>query len=144
MQLFSGALKPEGNIEFTIESKEELSNLVLAIFKDLHDTGKKNGRTVLFVHLPILDDCETQLSDGLVEFFNDNSRKEGWLYINLIDDIRTLNTQEISRLFILKDIEGFSHSARHYTEQGNKYIYATMLAKMAKDPSMMKYVQTGR
>jgi hypothetical protein len=115
--------------------ESEMKELTLSIIRTLN---KKSDRTVLLVHLPTpWDYKDSQHSDLWRNFLHFHAKKNGWNYIDLIEDFRNLNAESIPELFIQKDLPGLEGSAGHYTEKGNQYIADLLIKKIASIPSIM-------
>ena len=48
--------------------------------------------------------------------------KQGWNYVDLVEQYCDLDSRLISDLFIQENIKGYIWSKGHYSEEGNKYI----------------------
>lgn len=119
------------------EMVTRIEKLTLAIFKSLHDYSHANNRRVLFVYLPTQLEYNNQEKTKLARgFIYSQAEHNSWLFIDLIDDFRSLAPGDVSELFLQRDLPGYKESKGHYTEKGNQYIADLIMKKITDDPKM--------
>lgn len=140
VKLMSSALNRIKDNTPETESKmneSEMSELIISIISDLYDSNRRPARTVFLVHLPMSKDYKTShQSDFWRNFLHSHAKKNGWIYIDLIEDLRNLNPESMSNLFIQEDLPGLVNSAGHYNENGNQYIADLIVKKIARSLSV--------
>jgi len=124
----------ENHRRVDIKTDQDSASLISTMFSRLQDMNEKAGRKVVFVFLPTREDFEGHGSDDLAAFLKSQAEREGWIYFNLIEDLRAMSAADVPGLFIQKDIPGFLYSAGHYNERGNQVISDLILGKIAGNP----------
>ncbi len=125
----------EENRKTTIARIKELTT---AVFGSLHDRHRENGRAVLFVHLPVMDDYrEAANTDLMRSFLAAEAEANGWFILDLVGEFRNLKPQEAGELFIREDLPGYTASRGHYSEKGNRYIAELLGREISRHPELL-------
>ena len=120
----------------TDDTVMRVKKLTRAIFKSLHDYNIQSNRRVLFVYLPTQKEYRKNMRTMTVRnFLSSQAEKNGWVFIDLFDDFRSLDPESIPELFLQSDIPGYTASKGHYTEKGNRYIANLIIKKIAGNPA---------
>lgn len=118
------------------EMVTRIEKLTLAIFKSLHDYNEQNSRRVLFVYLPTQLEYTNKKKTKIVRsFLSSQAEENDWLFIDLIGEFRDLAPEDVSQLFLQRDLPGYMESKGHYTEKGNRYIADLIIKKIADNPT---------
>ena len=97
---------------------------------------------MLLVHLPILDDYkDAEISNYWRYWLDSMANKNGWNYIDLIEELRNLEQDFVRDLFIQSNVSGYVASSGHYTEKGHRYIAEILVKKIAENPAIMDLVR---
>jgi hypothetical protein len=97
----------------------------LLIFSDVFAMHERAGRTGILVYLPIKDDYTGKDSDAWRAWLEGHARKNGWLFMDLVSEMRKLPKEDIRGLFI-RDDSPYAGARGHYTESGNAWVAATV------------------
>jgi lysophospholipase L1-like esterase len=117
------------------ETVTRVKKLTSAIFNSLYDYNKQNQRTILFIYLPTQMDYRNNIRTRIARsFLSSQAEQNRWLFIDLIDDFRSLAPEDVSELFIQRDLPGYKESKGHYTEKGNQYIADLIIKKITGNP----------
>lgn len=112
----------------SVEKEKQAREVAVRIFEDLAKISKSNNDTLVLVYLPTRDDFMGTQSEAWRQFLLDELRKRGLLFIDLIDEFRTLPPQEVRTLF--------DDNHNHYSEKGNSYIAALLYKKLLAIPGI--------
>jgi hypothetical protein len=66
------------------------------------------------------------------------SKKRGWVYIDLITEMRQLAPDQIEELFIPPDQIQFLYASGHYTVAGNKWVAQRVYQRISALPPLSR------
>lgn len=129
MQLVWAALrKPRGRLATDTARKDaETREVTHRIFEELARLNAAQGSRLVLVYLPVEGDYTGEDSDAWRAYLSAESRRRGWLFIDLVEAFRRLPLAEVRELFIPEGALPYLYSAGHYTEKGNEFV-ATRLS----------------
>lgn len=104
------------------------------IFAELHRLHRATGRRGALVHLPIEKDYRDAASSGWRHWLREEADREGWLFVDLVVEMRKLPAGEIPRLFIQSDDGRYRGAKGHYTEAGNAFIKDALHRNLMQHP----------
>jgi len=120
------------------ETADRIRVLAGTVFRSLHDRHREDGRTVLFVYLPVMDDYRGAAKTDLMRnFFAAEAKAAGWFFLDLVAKFRELEPREAGELFIREDLPGFTASRGHYSEKGNRYVADLIGRKISRHPELL-------
>lgn len=120
----------------THQSGNKLEEAILLTFAELSRLHAEAGRVGAFVYLPVQKDFNGGASNGWRKWLASESAKRGWIFIDLVRELRTLPADQIAGLFIQEDHGLFRGSAGHYTEAGNAWVAATLHRHLMAHPEL--------
>lgn len=129
MQLVRAALrKPGGRLTTEAARKDaETREVTYRIFEELAGLNAAQGSRLVLVYLPVEGDYTGEDSDAWRAYLGAESRRRGWLFIDLVEAFRRLPPTEVRELFIPEGALPYLYSAGHYTGKANEFV-ATQLS----------------
>jgi len=109
------------------KTNQRIQEVALKIFQDLQRINQAKKSTLVLVLLPAEVDYMTKYSEYWREFLYNETAKNGWLFIDLIEEIRNYPPQEVGTLF-----------KGHYSEKGNAYIAEILYKKLLAIPEISR------
>jgi hypothetical protein len=107
--------------------------IVMAIFEELQAINDRKNSTLVFVYLPMFKDFMEPRSREWRSFLHAESRKRGFLFVDLVDEIRKYAPNEVATLF-----------DHHYSEQGNAYIAKLLHEKLLAIPEISEKLRNAQ
>ena len=112
---------------------EETARLM---FTELHAMHDKAGRLGALIYLPVEKDYDGDDSDAWRAWLSEQAKTDGWIYFDLVAELRTLPAGDVPGLFIQKNLKGYSGALGHYTEAGNRWVADTLMRYLAAHPEL--------
>ena len=109
------------------KTNQQIQEVALKIFQDLQRINQAKKSTLVLVLLPGEVDYMTKYSEYWREFLYRETAKNGWLFIDLIEEFRNYPPQEVGTLFNV-----------HYSEKGNAYIAEILYKKLLAIPEISR------
>jgi len=116
------------------ERADRVQESARLIFEDVHRLNQEAGRWGALVHLPIQSDYQDKASDRWRQWLKEEAQRSGWVFLDLVADLRKLPADEISGLFIQSDDGRFRGARGHYSEKGNLFIAEALRRHLAEYP----------
>lgn len=116
-------------------------DLVIKIIEELQQLHQARNSILVLVYLPIEQDYTETESDSWRLFLAEHAAKNGWLYVDLVDEFRKLPSQEIRELFISEDAVDYYGASGHYTEEGNAFVAESLYKKLMTIPEISAKLQ---
>lgn len=117
----------------------ELKPLLSAIFAALARDDQAAVRVL--VHLPVLGDYTGSASEEWRAFVAGEARREGLVYIDLIETFRRLPPQEIEDLYIGADDTEYLGYPGHYKERGNRLVAQMLVDRLTRMPEIARLLE---
>jgi hypothetical protein len=99
--------------------------VTLKIFEDLHAINEAKNSLVILVYLPVRADFMGTHSDRWREFLRRESDRNGWWFVDLVDELRTFPPHRVGTLF-----------RGHYSEEGTAYIADVLYRRLLAIPQV--------
>jgi hypothetical protein len=106
--------------------------VVEAMFDRLQALNRERHSQLVLAYLPVDRDYSSGLADGWRERVRAFGLRAGVPVIDLVDAMRRLPAAEIPSLFIQDTDLAYAGAAGHYTEDGNRWVAETLLARLAE------------
>jgi len=116
------------------ERADRVQESARLIFEDVHRMNQEAGRLGALVHLPIQSDYRDKASDHWRKWLKEEAKRSGWIFLDLVADLRKLPADEIASLFIQSDDGRFRGARGHYSEKGNLFIAEALRRHLAEHP----------
>lgn len=100
---------------------QQSRDVVAEIAGELQAWHRKHGSLLVFVHLPIASDYN-QADLAWHDYLQSKSEEDGWIYLDLIQDLKQLPEEEVPTLFLKDGEVNFPGAAGHYNAAGSAYI----------------------
>jgi hypothetical protein len=96
--------------------------IAIKIFEGLNRVNTSKGSMLIVVYLPVRKDLvqDGGSNSSLRTFLASELSARGIAFIDLVDDLKRLPSQETEKMFISKLT--YPYSRGHYSEAGNQYI----------------------
>lgn len=115
-----GAARSSGH-----DSLDQTRAMLRLLLEDLQRLNRERASTLVLVHFP--DHTMAEDPDGWLPFIDDESRRLGIPFIDLLESFRSLPEPVLRRMFIPEGALPYDGSAGHYTVEGNSFV-ASLLA----------------
>jgi len=111
----------------------EYGELVLAVFGELNELNKQKGSRLILLYLPMPADFDNvEISNEWRNYIQTAAEKNGWLYIDLIQEFNKLSPRLRENMFIREGEIDYPGATGHFNEKGNEYV-AGLLYQKIKD-----------
>lgn len=97
--------------------------LALKIFEDIHKIDEARNSVLVLTYLPTQGDFMGSNSDQWREFLRGESERNGWCFVDLVEEFRTYPPHLVGSLF-----------SGHYSEKGNAYIAEILYERLLAIP----------
>ena len=111
---------------------------VLLAFSELQRVHQEAGRPWALVHLPTERDYSDGDSNGWRNWLAQEATARGWIFLDLVRELRRLPKDQIAGLFIQADEGRYRGSKGHYTEAGNAWVAGVLSRKLAEHPQLIQ------
>jgi hypothetical protein len=101
--------------------------LALAVFHDLARINREKGSTLVLLYLPMSIDLASQTSDFWREALASAAESEGWVFIDLVPELRKLDRRHIRTLY---------RGEGHFTPAGNDWVVHQLLPRLRALPQL--------
>lgn len=118
------------------ERTEGMQETALAIFRDLDRLHREHNRVGVFVHLPVENDIRDGDSNAWRSWLRAEADRNGWIFIDLVAELRAIPATEVPALFIQSDKGRYRGARGHYTEAGNRLIAERLIDAMRATPAI--------
>jgi hypothetical protein len=108
---------------------QQSRDVTAAIARELQSFHREHGSLLVFVHLPMAGDYR-QPDTAWHEFLQQESEREGWIYLDLIPDFQQLSADEVPTLFLQEGEVAYPGAAGHYNAAGNAYIASLLYRRL--------------
>jgi hypothetical protein len=103
---------------------------------DLVRINRDKGSTLVFVHLPVIEDYWTPQSDPWRERMRAASADGGFVFVDLVQDLRRLPADSAEQIFIGHQFPGYENQIGHYTVLGNEWVAEQITRRLLEIPSL--------
>jgi len=108
----------------TGEITRETRDVVVAVFGDLARINREKQSTLVLVFLPTLwDYAGSRAGNSWQQFVKAEATRHGWLFVDVIGELRKLPRSEIGGLF-----------RGHYSEKGNEFVAKVLSRELLRFP----------
>lgn len=101
---------------------EETHRVVTAVIADLQRLNQSKRSTLVLVYLPMRRDYLDDWSDLWREAIQEDARRLGVRFVDLVDTMRKLPRTQVRSFFIPAGKMDYPGAAGHYTEAGNAFV----------------------
>lgn len=112
--------------------------VALKVFDELARINRDQKRVLVLVHLPTGGDYLGNSSDPWRRLISTHAAKEKIIYIDLIQEFRTLSPEQVRSMFIGRGVLDYQFAQGHYTEEGNAYIAKVLHQKVLAVPEIVE------
>jgi hypothetical protein len=109
----------------------------LKVFDELARINRDQKSILVLVYLPIEGDYLRSSSDSWRRLISTHAAKEKILYMDLIQEFRTLSPEQVRTMFIGRGVLDYCFAEGHYTEAGNAYIAKALHRKLLSGPEII-------
>jgi hypothetical protein len=120
---------------------EETARLM---FTELHAMHQKAGRLGALIYLPVENDYDDDDSDTWRAWLSEQAWTNGWIFFDLVAELRALPAGDVPGLFIQQNLQGYSGARGHYTETGNRWVAEAVLRHLAAHPELSARLELAR
>ncbi len=113
---------------------DPLQAVVLNVFADLQQINQSKDSVLVFLYLPTKHDYMGHNSDSWRQLLHVAAYQNNWIFIDLVEEFRSLPPQEVEGLFIPVGAIEYRDAAGHYTEAGNVYMANLLYKKLLTIP----------
>jgi len=118
-------------------SADPLRPIVAEVFRSLRDMHRERGSLLVLVYLPMksdyLDNPETSLWRA---FVREEAARDSILFLDLVDDLRTIPSGDLDSCFIQPNDAIFSRGQGHYTAKGNDFIARALYRRLVSNEAV--------
>ncbi|HID53778.1 MAG TPA: hypothetical protein EYP41_17300 [Anaerolineae bacterium] len=127
---------PEAEEDYRLDSAQA-QEVVALILADLQKISRENGVILVIVYLPTREDYYGEVTDSWRELAQEETARQGILFIDLMPDFQALPPDEVEKLFISEGaLVEFYGATGHYTEAGNALVAQLLYEKMRDIPEL--------
>ncbi len=101
-----------------------------AALRDMAVKDSVAGAQFIVVYLPTIDDFKGKNSDKWRKSLQEAAAQDGYVAIDLVDELRKVSPDSVDGLFIPRGQLAFRGAAGHYTEAGNVWVEQLLRAKV--------------
>ena len=130
------AAQQKRNADRLLRWREETQETAACLFKELHRLHREQDRLCVLVHLPTQKDYFGDESDDWRRWLRELARREGWVFMDLIGEMRNLPEEDVANMFIASDEGRYRGSKGHYTEFGNKLVGRAIWQRLQAHPAV--------
>jgi len=112
--------------------------VALKVFESLHEMNEARKSLLVLLCLPGKADYLSSASEIWRRRLAAESKKRGWVYIDLITEMRQLAPDQIEELFIPPDQIQFLYASGHYTVAGNKWVAQRLYQRISALPHLSR------
>jgi len=105
--------------------------VALKMFEELARSNSEIGSELVLVYLPMEDDYSEHQLDPFRARLKLAAERKGLVFMDLVDDFRTLPAGVISGLFIPEGESPNPDAAGHYSVAGNEWVAATLYRRIS-------------
>ncbi len=122
------APKEDPTLDSLVKTVRQTREVAARIFEDLHNSSKAANNSLVLVLLPTQGDFIGGESEPWRQFVRSEAEKKGILYVDLFDEFRQTDVQEVKTMFFEGD--------GHYTESGNAFFASLLYKKLLAFPEI--------
>lgn len=115
--------------------------LALKVIDELARINRNQKSILVLVYLPTEADYLKDSSDFWRRLIGAHTAKERIIFLDLIQDFRTLSPEQIRTMFIGRGVLDHHFAEGHYTEEGNAYVAKVLHRKLLSEREIMKKVE---
>lgn len=116
--------------------REETQETAACLFQELHRLHRAQDRLCVLVHLPTQKDYFGDESDDWRRWLRELSKRKGWMFMDLVSEMRNLPEEDVANMFISSDEGRYRGSKGHYTEFGNKLVGRAIWQRLQALPAV--------
>lgn len=114
----------------------QVQEAIVLTFVELHQLHAAAGRTGALVYLPVEKDYRSGDSNAWRSLLAREATTRGWIFIDLVKELRDLPREDVPGLFIQTDDDRFRGVKGHYTEAGNDWVARTLHRHLLAHPQL--------
>jgi hypothetical protein len=104
---------------------DDVKRVSLKIYENLYQVNQLKNSILVLVYLPTPSDHAAKTSDPWRQLINNEATRNGWIFIDLIEEFRKYPAEQIYKLF-----------RGHLNELGNAYVADIMYKKLMTIPEI--------
>ncbi len=122
---------------------DHMQDVALKVFESLQEVNEAKMSVLVLVYLPTKADCLSSTLEIWRRRLAAQSKERGWMYIDLITEMRQLAPDQIEELFIPPGRIQFLSASGHYTVAGNKWVAQRLYQRILALPRVSRKLAGG-
>lgn len=125
VQLLKKRFSPRRSGNISDQYNDEVKRVSLKIYENLYQVNQLKNSILVLVYLPTPSDHAAKTSDPLRKLIKNEAARNGWIFIDLVEEFRKYPAERVSTLY-----------RGHFNELGNAYVTDALYKKLMTIPEI--------